>query len=58
VFATPERPIGSGNLKNSNRKVLGSIERGLDRMRNMLTPRRHRHSSSDGGPVFVTGKVR
>ncbi len=37
VFATPEKPIS--NNKANNRKVLGSIERGLDKMKNMLTPR-------------------
>ena len=52
----------------SNRKVLGSIERGLDKMKNMLTPRKGgggRHGSSDGfsnggvtcGPAVVTGKA-
>ena len=53
VFATPEKPIGSSK---NNRKVLGSIERGLDKMKNMLTPRKHRLSSTGEGPAIVTGK--
>ena len=58
IFATPDRPISSagGSGAKSNRKVFGSIERGLDKMKNMLTPRKHRHSSSDG-PSLVTGKA-
>ena len=58
IFATPDRPIssGGGSGAKSNRKVFGSIERGLDKMKNMLTPRKHRHSSSDG-PSLVTGKA-
>ena len=60
VFATPDRPIssaaGGGSGAKSNRKVFGSIERGLDKMKNMLTPRKHRLSSSDG-PSVVTGKA-
>ncbi len=64
VFATPDRPVssggGSGAGARSNRKVFGSIERGLDRMKNMLTPRKHRLSSSSeggNGPALVTGKA-
>merc|ERR1711874_228465 len=38
VFATPEKPVGG---YKKDRKVLGSIERGLDKMKNMLTPRKH-----------------
>jgi len=68
VFATPEKPISKSNSIHSNRKVLGSIERGLDKMKNMLTPRKGgggRHGSSDGfsnggitcGPAVVTGKA-
>merc|ERR1719219_490549 len=57
VFATPEKPpISKAHSVHSNRKVFGSIERGLDKMKNMLTPRKHRHSSSDG-PSLVTGKA-
>lgn len=60
IFATPDRPIssggGGGSGAKSNRKVFGSIERGLDKMKNMLTPRKHRLSSSDG-PSLVTGKA-
>ena len=33
VFATPEKPIGSSKNLNGNRKVLGSIERGLDKVK-------------------------
>ena len=51
VFATPEKP--SLNSSKNNRKVLGSIERGLDKMKNMLTPRKHRHSSNGEGPGTV-----
>ena len=59
VFATPEKPISKASSIHSNRKVLGSIERGLDKMKNMLTPRKGR---SDGlqtpyGPAVVTGKA-
>ncbi len=63
VFATPERPSsgsgggGLGSGKGSSKNVLGSIERGLDKMKNMLTPRRSRHSSSDPRPALVTGKA-
>jgi hypothetical protein len=32
VFATPEKPIGSSKNLNANRKVMGSIERGLDKV--------------------------
>lgn len=56
VFATPDKPIG-GSGKH-NRKVFGSIERGLDKMKNMLTPRKGRYgSSSDCVPALVTGKA-
>ena len=51
VFATPEKP--SLNSSKNNRKVLGSIERGLDKMKNMLTPRKHRLSSNGDGPGTV-----
>ncbi len=69
VFATPERPVGGGfgsggggangmgSGKAPGKNVLGSIERGLDKMKNMLTPRRSRHSSSDSRPALVTGKA-
>ena len=60
MFATPEKPA-TGSIKlstvASNRKVLGSIERGLDKMKNMLTPRKHRLSSTGDGPAIVTGKA-
>ena len=53
VFATPERPS-----PKSSKKVFGSIERGLDRFKNILTPKKHRNSSSgDPGPSLVTGKA-
>jgi len=64
VFATPEKPAPiskSGSI--SNRKVLGSIERGLDKVKNMLTPRKGRGSSSGGSdfggatPALVSGKA-
>ncbi|TRY75718.1 hypothetical protein TCAL_08671 [Tigriopus californicus] len=56
VFATPDKPIG-GSGKH-NRKVFGSIERGLDKMKNMLTPRKGRYgSSSECAPALVTGKA-
>ena len=51
VFATPEKPIGG---YKKDRKVLGSIERGLDKMKNMLTPRKHEVHSR---PSVVTGKA-
>jgi hypothetical protein len=54
VFATPEKPFNKNAA--SNRKVLGSIERGLDKMKTMLTPRKHRLSSASEGPAVVTGK--
>ena len=65
VFATPDRPVNSSakgmSSQQKDRRVFGSIERGLDRMKNMLTPgRRGRHSSSEGGngrPALVTGRA-
>lgn len=60
IFATPDRPIGaraSGSGAKSNRKVLGSIERGLDKMKNMLTPRKSRVHSYSDTPALVTGKA-
>jgi len=56
-FATPSRPpVNSGSVTpKSSKKVFGSIERGLDKMKNMLTPRK-RVSSSDG-PQMVSGKA-
>ena len=67
VFATPEKPISKSASVHSNRKVLGSIERGLDKMKNMLTPRKGgRTGGSEGGsghgmgglgPAVVTGKA-
>ncbi|QQP38113.1 Non-specific serine/threonine protein kinase, partial [Caligus rogercresseyi] len=55
VFATPDKP-----LKPVNRKVFGSIERGLDKVKNMLTPKKARNMSNDssgGAPCLVTGKA-
>lgn len=67
VFATPERPLGKGSGQLGNRRVLGSIERGLDKMKNILTPRKSRLNSlgggstgsvgNDSGPAVVTGKA-
>ena len=59
VFATPERPgNNSGSFRDSaKKKMFPSIERGLDKMKNMLTPRKHRYSSSSEGPALVTGKA-
>jgi len=37
-----------------DRKVLGSIERGLDKMKNMLTPRKH---ETVHRPTVITGKA-
>ncbi|XP_071529014.1 maternal embryonic leucine zipper kinase-like [Panulirus ornatus] len=45
---TPDR------TPRSSRKVFGSIEKRLDKMRNMLTPRRK--LSSDSGPLIVESK--
>lgn len=53
VFATPEKPVGG---YKKDRKVLGSIERGLDKMKNMLTPRKHGHDGHHR-PNVVTGKA-
>ena len=57
---TPERAGGS----KSARKMFGSIERGLDRVRLMLTPRRRQLqremdplSANSGGPNIVSNKV-
>jgi len=58
---TPERAGGS----KSARKMFGSIERGLDRVRLMLTPRRRQlqremdplSANSGGGPNIVSNKV-
>jgi len=58
---TPER--GNNGGSKSARKVFGSIERGLDRVRLMLTPRRrqlNRHSDADAsstGPNVVSNKA-
>ena len=52
VFATPEKPVGG---YKKDRKVLGSIERGLDRMKNMLTPRKHSHDVHTR-PNVISGK--
>ncbi|KAK7070424.1 hypothetical protein SK128_005319, partial [Halocaridina rubra] len=45
---TPER------TPRSSRKVFGSIEKSLDKMRNMLTPRRR--LANDNGPLVVESK--
>ena len=63
---TPERGgSGGGNgSTKSARKMFGSIERGLDRVRLMLTPRRRQlqrlaSGEADGsGPNVVSNKVR
>ena len=49
VFATPEKPVGG---YKKDRKVLGSIERGLDKMKNMLTPRKY---ETVHRPSVITG---
>ena len=59
VLGTPGTPRGttvSGQTtpSKSSKKVFGSIERGLDKMKNMLTPRKRLNSSD--GPVTVSGK--
>merc|ERR1719187_2956225 len=53
-FATPDKKHAS--QQKESRRVFGSIERGLDKVKNMLTPRR-RMSSRDGGPATVSGKA-
>lgn len=60
---TPER--GNPGGSKSARKMFGSIERGLDRVRLMLTPRRRQLQRigtgepeiSSGGPNIVPNKV-
>ena len=54
--STPKKSTSSRPM------VFGSIERGLDKMKNMLTPRKIRYSSSSGGggdsgPALVRGKA-
>ncbi|XP_022244171.1 maternal embryonic leucine zipper kinase-like, partial [Limulus polyphemus] len=44
--ATPDRRAPPTPLSSSARKVFGSIEKGLDRMRTMLTPRKRLGSAS------------
>jgi len=53
-FATPDSKLPNKNSASS-RKVFGSIERGLDKVKNMLTPRK-RQSSHDG-PATVSGRA-
>jgi maternal embryonic leucine zipper kinase len=53
-LATPESKI-PGKNPVSSRKVFGSIERGLDKMKNMLTPRKR--ASSVDGPATVSGRA-
>lgn len=52
VLGTPGTPkLGSGqSTPKSSKKVFGSFERGLDKMKNMLTPRKRLNSSD--GPVM------
>eukprot|EP00092_Neocalanus_flemingeri_P022013 GFUD01023872.1.p1 GENE.GFUD01023872.1~~GFUD01023872.1.p1 ORF type:complete len:648 (+),score=230.42 GFUD01023872.1:32-1975(+) len=52
-FATPSAK-GPTTPSKSSKKVFGSLERGLDKMKNMLTPRKRLNSCD--GPVTVTGK--
>jgi len=52
-FATPAAR-GQTTPSKSGKKVFGSLERGLDKMKNMLTPRKRLNSCD--GPVTVTGK--
>jgi len=52
-FATPASKDQTTPSKSSH-KMFGSIERGLDKMKNMLTPRKRLNSCD--GPVTVTGK--
>ena len=61
VLGTPVTPTarpGSGSQttpnKSGKKEFFGSIERGLDKMKNMLTPRKRLNSTD--GPVTVTGK--
>jgi len=56
-FATPSSRLGQNSTtpnKSGGKKVFGSFERGLDKVKNMLTPRK-RINSSDG-PATVSGK--
>ena len=62
VLGTPITPTarpgqGQGQTtpsKSSKKEFFGSIERGLDKMKNMLTPRKRLNSCE--GPLTVTGK--
>ena len=55
---TPTTRPGTGGQntpsKSGKKEFFGSIERGLDKMKNMLTPRKRLNSMD--GPVTVTGK--
>jgi len=53
-FATPAARGQQTTPSKSGKKVFGSLERGLDKMKNMLTPRKRLNSCD--GPVTVTGK--
>jgi len=53
-FATPAAKGQQTTPSKSGKKVFGSLERGLDKMKNMLTPRKRLNSCD--GPVTVTGK--
>lgn len=59
-FRTPDRPVPTASIPPrtplSGRKVFGSIEKGLDRMRNMLTPRKRGLARSDDGPAVIDTK--
>ena len=61
VLGTPVTPTGRPGTggqttpsKSGKKEFFGSIERGLDKMKNMLTPRKRLNSAE--GPVTVTGK--
>jgi len=54
-FATPSRHGQSTTpSKSGGKKVFGSFERGLDKVKNMLTPRKRLNTSD--GPATVSGK--
>ena len=61
VLGTPVTPThrpGSNATtpsKSGKKEFFGSIERGLDKMKNMLTPRKRLNSSE--GPITVTGNT-
>jgi len=53
-FATPNRPGAPLTPSKNSSGVFGSLERGLDKMKNMLTPRKSRGAGD--GPLTVSGK--